>query len=87
MVNLAATHHQAVVHNHHIAADFHTVEAHTSEARHNPAAFAEVVAKEILHQGVVFICVRHRVVQLEKHLCLAHALCMFLWGNLAGVNI
>ncbi len=82
----AATHHQAVVHNHHILPDVYMVETNTSEARHHPTAFAEVIAEEFAHKGVVLVGVRHRVVQFEKDLRLAHAFRVFFGCGQPGIN-
>ncbi len=81
-----ASHHQAVVHDHHILPDVDTVKADASEARHHPTAFAEVVAEELAHESVILIGVWHRVIQFEKDLRLAHAFCMFFGCGQPGIN-
>jgi hypothetical protein len=62
------------------------MEADSGKARHHPAAFAEVIAEEFAHKGVVLVGLRHRVVQFEKDLCLTHAFCMFFGCGQSGVN-
>ncbi len=82
----ATGHHQAVVHDHYILPNVNTVEANSSEAWHHEASFAEVVAEELAHEGIVLIGVGHRVIQFEKDLRLAHAFCVFFGCGQPGVN-
>jgi hypothetical protein len=82
----AATHHQAVVHDHYILPDVYMMEADSGKAWHHPAAFIEVVAEELAHESVVLVGVGHRVVQFEKDLRLAHAFRVFFGCGQPGVN-
>ena len=75
-----------IVHNHHVLPDVNTVETNASETEHHPAAFIEVVAEELTHEGVVLVGVGHRVVQFEKDLRLAHAFRVFFGCGQPGVN-
>ncbi len=75
--NASAGHHQAVVHNHHVAANADFVEAYAGEAGHHGRTFSEVLTEQLTHQRIILIREGHCVVEIEKNLGLAHALGMF----------
>lgn len=83
----SAGHHQAVVHNHHVAADVDFVEAYAGESGHHSRTFTEVLAEQFTNKCVILIREGHCVVEFEKYLGLAHALSVFFCARLSGIYL